>query len=166
MGVAVLKSAEHRNALRIQEILGSNYEVQEFDLPTRNVAEAADAIGCEQAQIAKSLVFRSSSHRAVLVVACGVNRVDTSKVAMIIGENIDRADADFVREQSGYAIGGVPPLGHWSDPITVLDRDLTAFDEIWAAAGTPNSVFRLSPGDLKTLTGAEFHDVAESDDST
>ena len=159
-----MKCAAHRNALHIQEILGSNYEVQEFELPTRTVAEAAAAIGCEDAQIAKSLVFRSGSGRSVLVVACGTNRVDTTKVAMIVGEKITRADPDFVRERSGYAIGGVPPLGHRTFPVIVLDQDLVGFNQIWAAAGTPNAVFRLTPSDLQTLTGANFHDVAQSED--
>ena len=96
--------------------------------------------------------------------ACGTNRVDTTKVAVIVGENITRADPEFVRERSGYAIGGVPPLGHRSIPVTVLDQDLAVFNEIWAAAGTPNAVFRLSPSDLQTLTGADFYDVARSED--
>ena len=159
-----MKCVGHRSALRIQEILGSDYEIQEFELPTRTVAEAAAAIGCEDAQIAKSLVFRSGSGRPVLVVMCGTNRVDTAKVAVIVGEKITRADPDFVRERSGYAIGGVPPLGHRTLPVIVLDQDLLGFNEIWAAAGTPNAIFRLTPSDLQTLTGADFHDVAQSED--
>ena len=159
-----MKCARHRSALRIQEILGSDYEVQEFELPTRTVAEAADAIGCDDSQIAKSLVFRSSSGRSVLVVMCGTNRVDTAKVAVIVGEKITRADPDFVRERSGYAIGGVPPLGHRTLPVTVLDQDLLGFSGIWAAAGPPNAGFRLTPSDLRTLTGADFHDGAQLED--
>ena len=159
-----MKCVGHRSALRIQEIVGSDYKVQEFELPTRTVVEAAAAIGCEDAQIAKSLVFRSGSGRSVLIVMCGTNRVDTAKVAVIVGEKITRADPDFVRERSGYAIGGVPPLGHRSHPVTVLDRDLVGFNEVWASAGTPNAVFRLTPGDLRTLTGADFHDVAQLED--
>ena len=159
-----MKCVGYRSALRIQEILGLDYEVQEFELPTRTVAEAAGAIGCEDAQIAKSLVFRSGSGRSVLIVMCGTNRVDTAKVAVIVGEKITRADPDFVRERSGYAIGGVPPLGHRTLPVTVLDQDLLGFSEIWAAAGTPNAVFRLTPSDLQTLTGADFHDVAKLED--
>ena len=159
-----MKCAGHRSALRIQEILGSDYQVQEFELPTRTVAEAAAAIGCEEAQIAKSLVFRTGSGRSVLVVMCGTNRVDIAKVAVIVGEKITRADPDFVRERSGYAIGGVPPLGHRTLPVTVLDEDLVGFTEIWAAAGAPNAVFRLTPSNLQALTGADFHDVAESRD--
>ena len=159
-----MNCARHRSALRIHALLGSDYEVQEFELPTRTVVEAAAAIGCEDAQIAKSLVFRSVSGRSVLVVACGTNRVDTTKVAVIVGEKVFRADPEFVREQSGYAIGGVPPLGHRTLPVTVLDQDLVGFNEIWAAAGTSNAVFRLTPSDLHTLTGADFHDVAQSED--
>ena len=159
-----MKCARHRSALRIQEILGSDYEVQEFELPTRTVAEAAGAIGCDDAQIAKSVVFRSGSDRPVLVVTSGTNQVDTTKVAVIVGEKITRADPDFVRERSGYAIGGVPPLGHRTPPVTVLDQDLLGFSGIWAAAGTPNAVFRLTPSDLQTLTGADYHDVARLED--
>ena len=154
----------HRRALRIQEILGLDYDVQEFELPTRTVAEAAAAIGCKDAQIAKSLVFRSGSGRSVLIVMCGTNRVDTEKVAVIVGEKITRADPVFVRERSGYAIGGVPPVGHRTLPVTVLDQDLLGFNEVWASAGTPSAVFRLTPGDLRTLTGADFHDVAQLED--
>ena len=128
------------------------------------MAEAAGAIGCDDAQIAKSVVFRSGSDRPVLVVTSGTNQVDTTKVAVIVGEKITRADPDFVRERSGYAIGGVPPLGHRTLPVTVLDQDLLGFSEIWAAAGTPNAVFRLTPSDLQTLTGADFHDVAKLED--
>jgi len=159
-----VKCAAHRSALRIQEILGSDYEVQEFELATRTVAEAAAAIGCEDAQIAKSLVFRSDSDRSVLVVMCGINRVDTAKVAVIVGEKISRADPDFVRERSGYAIGGVPPVGHRTLPVTVLDQDLLGFNDVWASAGTPNAVFRLTPSDLRILTGANFYDVALLED--
>jgi prolyl-tRNA editing enzyme YbaK/EbsC (Cys-tRNA(Pro) deacylase) len=157
-----MKCAEHRKALRIQGILGSNYEVLEFELPTRTVEEAAAAIGCEKAQIAKSLVFRLGSDQHVLVVASGINWVDTTKVAVIVGGKISRAEPEFVRERSGYIIGGVPPLGHRFVPVTLLDKNLTAFSEIWAAAGTPNAVFRLTPWDLRNLTGADFHDVARS----
>jgi Cys-tRNA(Pro) deacylase len=159
-----VKCAGHRSALRIQEILGLDYEVQEFELPTRTVAEAAGAIGCEEAQIAKSLVFRTNSGRSILAVMCGINRVDTAKVTVIVGEKITRADPDFVRDRSGYAIGGVPPVGHRTPPLTVLDQDLLCFNEIWAAAGTPNAVFRLTPRDLRTITGADFHDIAQLED--
>ncbi len=132
----------------------------EFEESTGTSAEAAAAIGCTLAQIAKSLVFRSASGKSVLVVASGVNRVDEKKVGRIIGEKIGRADADFVREMTGYAIGGVPPVGHRSQPLVLLDSDLNAFSEIWAAAGTPNAVFKLTPAQLQSLTGGAFADIA------
>ena len=99
-------------------------------------------------------MFRGgASDRPVLVIASGSNRVDEKKVAEVLGEKIERADADFVRARTGFAIGGVPPVGHAESPITVIDRDLEAYDEIWAAAGTPNAVFRLSPAELIAITG-------------
>ena len=89
----------------------------------------------------------------MLVIASGVNRVDERKVGEIVGEKIVRADADFVRSKTGFAIGGVPPLGHAEPLLTLIDKSLSAFDAIWAAAGTPNAVFRLTPADLQRLTG-------------
>jgi prolyl-tRNA editing enzyme YbaK/EbsC (Cys-tRNA(Pro) deacylase) len=113
------------------------------------------------AQIAKSLIFRGAdSNRAVLVVASGVHRIDETKVAEAVGETIDRADADFVREATGFAIGGVPPVGHKNPSIVLIDESLMAFGEIWAAAGTPNAVFRLTPSDLIELTGGRIAAVA------
>jgi prolyl-tRNA editing enzyme YbaK/EbsC (Cys-tRNA(Pro) deacylase) len=97
-----------------------------------------------------------------LVVACGTNRVDEKKVAALLGEKIGRADAEFVREATGFAIGGVPPVGHATVPAVLLDRDLEAFETIWAAGGTPNAVFRLTPADLARLTGAAFADVVKA----
>jgi len=96
----------------------------------------------------------------VLVVASGVNRVDEKKVAALIGEKISRADAEFVREHTGFAIGGVPPLGHASAPITLIDADLMPLASIWAAAGTPNAVFRLTPSDLVKLTNGKIGEIA------
>ena len=152
-------------AQRVQAALaakGLDFEVREFPASTRTSAEAAAAIGCAVAQIAKSLIFRAKdSDRPVLVVASGVNRVDEKKVAAAIGEKIGRADAAFVRERTGFAIGGVPPLGHLEAPLVVLDEDLQAFEEIWAAAGTPNAVFRLSPADLPALAGGAFVSVKQ-----
>ena len=142
-------------AQRVQDALaaqGLDLEVRQFPEPTRSAAEAAAAIGCEVAQIAKSLIFRAvDSDRPVLVVASGSNRVDEAKVSALIGEKIGRADAGFVRRTTGYAIGGVPPVGHATPPIAVIDADLLELEEIWAAAGTPNAVFRLTPKDLRAL---------------
>jgi prolyl-tRNA editing enzyme YbaK/EbsC (Cys-tRNA(Pro) deacylase) len=134
--------------------------VREFPASTRTSAEAAAAIGCTIGQIAKSLVFRArTTDRAVMVIASGANRVDEKAVAARLGEPIGRADADFVRARTGFAIGGVPPIGH-AEPLPIfIDRDLLAFDEIWAAAGTPNAVFRLRPADLVAMTGGDVADI-------
>ena len=152
------------SAQRVQEALaahGLGLEVREFPASTRTAEDAAAAIGCTVAQIAKSLIFRGKkSDRPVLVSASGANRVDEKKISALIGEKIGKADAEFVRARTGFAIGGVPPVGHLEAPITVIDRDLLALGEIWAAAGTPNAVFRLTPGNLATLTGGQVAEVA------
>jgi prolyl-tRNA editing enzyme YbaK/EbsC (Cys-tRNA(Pro) deacylase) len=153
------------SARRVQEALaarGFGFEVKEFPASTRTSAEAAAAIGCAVAQIAKSLVFRGAeSGQAVLIIASGANRVDPAKAKALLGEAIERADAEFVRLATGFAIGGVPPLGHDRPLVTLIDRDLLAFEEIWAAAGTPNAVFRLAPGDLSALTGGRTGDLKQ-----
>ena len=148
-----MKPATAPSALKVQATLGERFAVLEFDASTRTSEEAAAAIGCTVAEIAKSLVFRAESGRPVLVIASGAHRVDEKRIAAQIGEPVGRADADFVREATGYAIGGVPPVGHKMPPVTLIDEALMAFDNIWAAAGTPNSVFRLTPTDLVALTG-------------
>jgi prolyl-tRNA editing enzyme YbaK/EbsC (Cys-tRNA(Pro) deacylase) len=156
-----VKPAASPSALKVQTALGDKFEVLEFSATTRTAADAAAAIGCRVAQIAKSLIFRAAaSTRPVLVVASGVNRVDEAKVAEAVGEAIARADADFVREATGFAIGGVPPVGHANPPTVLIDRSLMAFAEIWAAAGTPNAVFRLTPADLVELTGGRVVAIA------
>lgn len=148
---------------RVQEALaakGLSLEVREFPASTRTAEEAAVVIGCTVAQIAKSLIFRArESDRPLLAIVSGKNRADEGKLAALLGERIVRADAEFVRARSGFAIGGVPPVGHLEPPVTFLDSDLQAFDEIWAAAGTPNSVFRLTPHALAQITGAAFVDL-------
>ena len=158
-----MKPATHRTALRVQGVLGPRFEVMEFEASTRSAAEAAAAIGCTVGQIAKSLVFRATiSHRPVLVITCGTNRVRESIIAKHLGETIERANADFVRDRIGFAIGGVPPIGHSEPVLTIIDEDLRSFDEIWAAAGTPNAVFRLNFDDLVQLTGGTVTRVAEN----
>ncbi|MDH3473435.1 MAG: YbaK/EbsC family protein [Rhodospirillales bacterium] len=142
--------------------LGFGFEVREFPASTRTSAEAAAAVGCRLGQIAKSLVFRAkTSGRPVLVIASGANRVDEKKLGRLLGEKIGRADAGFVRAKTGFAIGGVPPVGHAEPPATLIDRDLLAFDEIWAAAGTPNAVFRLTPDDLVKMTGGQVAELRQ-----
>jgi prolyl-tRNA editing enzyme YbaK/EbsC (Cys-tRNA(Pro) deacylase) len=153
----------HPNAERVLTALaaaGVRAEVVEFAESTRTAAEAAAAIGTGVAQIAKSLVFLAGDE-PVLVIASGANRVSTAKLAALVGAPVRRADADAVRRASGYPVGGVPPLGHATPLRVLLDRDLLAFDEIWAAAGTPNAVFRIAPEELVRVTGGALADVRE-----
>ena len=158
-----MKPATHPTALRIQQLLaqaGLATTVVEFEQPTRTSAEAAAAIGCTVAEIAKSVVFRArESNQAVIVVASGDNRVCEVKVAALVGEKIGRANADFVREATGFVIGGVSPIGHTNPVRLLLDADLQRFQKIWAAAGTPFSVFPLAPADLSRITGGAWSDI-------
>ena len=158
-----MKPASAPSALKVQAVLGDHYKVLEFHAGTRTAADAAAAIGCTVAQIAKSLIFRTrDTNRTVLVVASGPNRVDEKKIATEIGESIVHADADFVREATGFAIGGVPPVGHETPPITLIDDDLFQHETIWAAAGTPNAVFQLTPEGLARLTGGRRSRIAQA----
>ncbi|MBM3523485.1 MAG: YbaK/EbsC family protein [Alphaproteobacteria bacterium] len=136
--------------------------VREFEESTRSSAEAAAAIGCSVAQIAKSVVFRAGSGRAVLVIASGVNRIDEKRVAEVVGDRIGKADAAFVRDRTGFVIGGVPPLAHDTSPVTLIDRDLLGFDRIWAAAGTPRAIFALTPTELVAISGGKVCDVKQT----
>ncbi|HEX6708272.1 MAG TPA: YbaK/EbsC family protein [Albitalea sp.] len=130
-----------------------------LDAAVRTSQEAADALGIEVGQIAKSVIFRrKSDDAAVLVVTSGDKRVDEKKVAAIVGA-VGRADADFVKARTGFSIGGVAPVAHASEPVTLIDRELFRFGEIWAAAGHPNGVFKLDPKQLVELTGAPVADV-------
>src|SRR5262245_8215880 len=143
--------ARVRDAL---ERLGLEAEIREFDASTRTSAAAAAAVGCTVAQIAKSVIFRAKGgNQPVLVIASGVNRVDEKKLEAALGDKIGRADAEFVRAATGFAIGGVAPVGHTGPVKIFIDKDLDQFDEIWAAAGSPNAVFRLTPADLRRITG-------------
>lgn len=136
------------------EAAGVDSEIERFDRSTRTAADAAAAIGCAVGQIAKSLIFRAkTSDRPVLVIARGDGRVDEKKVSAVLGEKIGRADPDFVRERTGFAIGGVAPVGHTGDVVCFIDADLQEFETIWAAAGAPNAVFRTTPDDLLRLSG-------------
>ena len=130
-----------------------------LEVPARTSQEAAEALGITVGQIAKSVIFRrKQAEGAVLVVASGDRRVDEKRVAALAGP-LGRADADFVKAATGFSIGGVSPLAHTGPVLTLIDRELFRFDEIWAAAGHPNGVFRLSPQDLVRLTGAPVDDV-------
>jgi prolyl-tRNA editing enzyme YbaK/EbsC (Cys-tRNA(Pro) deacylase) len=133
--------------------LGFPHEVIELPHTTRSAAEAAQAIGCKIEEIAKSLVFKGKhTNRPILVIASGPNRVNEKKISDFLSEPVKMADADFVRQKTGFAIGGVPPLAHRERLETIIDEDLLQFEEIWAAAGTPNAVFRLSPAELTKMT--------------
>lgn len=151
------------SAQRVQnalDMLGLTLEVVELPASTRTAQDAADAIGCTVAQIAKSLIFRTKqSQKPVLVIASGVNRINETSIGQLLGEKIGKADADFVRQQTGFVIGGVPPVGHLSEITTFIDEDLLELDVIWAAAGTPNAVFRLTPDDLVRATGGQVASV-------
>lgn len=137
-------------------------EIKEFDASTRTAADAAAAIGCEVGQIAKSLVFRAKeSGRAILVIASGANRIDEAKLSAALGEKVGKADADFVRAETGFAIGGVAPIGHTSRIVTFIDADLQQYSEIWAAAGAPNAVFRLTPENLLAITQGRVLDLKQ-----
>jgi len=138
---AALRAAGHADTITV------------FPAGTRTAAEAAAAVGCTVAQIAKSIVFRAGG-RAAVVITSGANRVDQGRAAAALGVSLARADADWVRAATGFAIGGVAPLGHLTPPLLLLDEDLLALDPIWAAAGSPSHVFRTSAAELRRVTGA------------
>lgn len=128
---------------------------------TRTAQEAAQAVGCQVGQIVKSLVFRGGrSGAAYLVLTSGANRVDTARLARQVGEPVEMADADFVRQHTGFSIGGVAPVGHLHPVQAIVDQDLLQHSEIWASAGTPNAVFRLTPDQLQQLVGNRVASVS------
>jgi Cys-tRNA(Pro) deacylase len=151
------------SARRVQQALTEKHvDLKVVELPdsTRTAQEAALAVGCQVAQIAKSLIFRTrQSKSAVLVIASGSNRVNEKKIKRLLGEPIEKADAEFVRETTGFAIGGIPPVGHLHRLPTYIDEDLLQYQAIWAAAGTPHAVFALTPDDLVHLTDGQVADV-------
>lgn len=148
---------------RVREALaaaGHSDDLVSFPASTRTAAEAAAAVGCDVAQIAKSIMFRAGE-MPVLVVASGANRIDAAKVAALVGSSIDRPDAGWIRQVTGFAIGGVAPVGHLTPPVVMIDADLAAIDPIWAAAGAPNTVFRTRFDDLVRISGGRVGDVRE-----
>ena len=151
------------SAKKVQDALaamGYDCAVTELEKSTRTVKEAAEAVGCSEGQIVKSLIFRGKrSKRPILVIASGPNRVREVKIEEQIGEPLGKANADFVREETGFAIGGVAPIGLKRQMITFIDKDLLAYDEVWAAAGTPHAVFQLDPADLPEMTGGKIIDI-------
>jgi prolyl-tRNA editing enzyme YbaK/EbsC (Cys-tRNA(Pro) deacylase) len=153
------------SAKRVQDYLidkGFTFEVKELPGSTRTAQEAAESIGCTVSQIAKSLVFREKeTDLPILVIASGSNRVDVKKIEQVTGLKLGKADGKYVKEKVGYAIGGVPPVGHHEPLETLLDPDLKKHDVIWAAAGTPFAVFKLHPNDLEPLTNGRWVDLSE-----
>jgi len=140
--------------------LGLAIAVRKMAMPTRTAEEAAAACGVTVGQIVKSLVFMgATSGKPYLLLVSGTNRVNEKGVARHLGEKLKRPNADAVRALTGFAIGGIPPFGHASALATYMDRDLLAYDVIWAAAGTPNAVFRTEPAKLRDATGAVVIDV-------
>ena len=144
------------SAQKIQDLLdslGYNFTVIEHAESTRTAQEAADRAGCELGQIVKSLIFKGKdSGKPILVLTSGANRVDEKRIREYAGEGIGKADADFVRTVTGFAIGGVPPLGHAQAIETYVDEDFLQYQTVWAAAGTPNAIFELPPDILQTIT--------------
>ena len=142
---------------------GLEFEIRILPAAVRTARLAADALGCEVGQIANSLIFRDlASDQAVLVMCAGDRRVDLQKVQFETGIELGKADADFVRQQTGFAIGGVPPVAHAKSLRTLLDDSLQRHAEIWAAAGTPESVFRMSPLQLQQITAGAWLDIAQA----
>jgi Cys-tRNA(Pro) deacylase len=141
---------------------GFAHQVVELPDSTRTAKEAAQAVGCQPGQIVKSLVFRGQrSQTPVLALVSGPNRVDERRLSELAGEPIEKADADFVRERTGYAVGGVPPLGHTEAVATFIDETLLGYEMLWAAAGTPHAVFALTPGDLQAMTDGRVVAIKE-----
>jgi len=148
---------------KVQEALralGFSIQVVELEATTRTSADAAQAVGCKVEQIAKSLVFEGKqSQKPILVIASGSNRVNEKRIGELISEPLRKADADFVRQHTGFAIGGVPPVGHLEKLDIFIDEDLLQYGEIWAAAGSPHAVFKLTPSDLIKMTGGRVTSI-------
>lgn len=138
------------------EAAGLQVDVIEMPRTTRTAEEAAQTIGCIVGQIAKSILFRGAvTGKPVLVIASGVNRINEKQIAKSAGERVEKGTAGFARSATGYAIGGIPPVGFRSHIETWIDEDLLKYGEVWAAAGTPNTVFRINPALLPLLTGGQ-----------
>ncbi|MDB5751117.1 MAG: YbaK/prolyl-tRNA ligase associated protein [Ramlibacter sp.] len=150
-----------RRVARALQDKGHPHSPVMLDAAARTAQQAADALGIGVGQIAKSIIFRrKADDAAVLVITSGDRRVDEKKVEALVGKT-GRADADFVKSRTGFSIGGVSPIAHAQPPVTLIDRELFRFEEIWAAAGHPHGVFKLRPADLEQLTGAPVADVVQ-----
>ena len=148
---------------KVQEALiehGVSSQVVEMPKSTRTADDAARAAGCQVGQIVKSLIFRGkNTHQPILVATSGANRVNEKTIANLISEPLAKADAEFVREKTGFAIGGVPPVGHVRQIRIFIDEDLLQYNEIWAAAGTPKAIFKLTPQELQKITAGQVVSV-------
>lgn len=152
-----MNNIKAKSAQSVQDALmckGLECKVIELEHTTRSAADAAIAIGCDVSQIVKSLIFKTKlSSKPILILVSGPNRVDEKLIESYVGEKIAKADADFAKEITGFAIGGIPPIGHKQKiDFIFIDKDLLNFDSIWAAAGTPNAVFNLKGEDLVSMT--------------
>jgi Cys-tRNA(Pro) deacylase len=152
-----------KSAQSVQDALtrkGLQTKVINFPASTKTAQDAAATIGCQVAQIVKSLIFKTKdNNKPILVLASGPNRVNEKTIETHVGEKITKADADFTRETTGFAIGGIPPIGHEQEIETFIDEDLLKFEEVWAAAGTPNASFCLKSSDLQSLTNGKIISV-------
>lgn len=152
-----MSSALNPSPQKVQDvlkILGFANQVLELQVTTRTSADAAQAVGCTVEQIAKSIVFKGKrTQKPILVIASGPNRINEKRIEEFISEPLGKADADYVRKHTGFVIGGVPPIGHEEKLEILIDEDLFKYEEIWAAAGSPNAVFNLTPSDLVKMTG-------------
>ena len=156
------------SAERFQEFIRTRnltIQVRELSDSTRTADEAAKAIGCGVAKIAKSMVFKTEKGTALLVITSGVNYVDEKKLMKLSGFRVKRADPDFVKKQTGYTIGGVPPLGHRKSVKSFMDEDLLQYQEIWAAAGSPHAVFPVEPGRLVEWSGAVVAEIRKIEET-
>jgi prolyl-tRNA editing enzyme YbaK/EbsC (Cys-tRNA(Pro) deacylase) len=149
-----------KSAQSVQDALDAkNIKASVIELPssTRTAQDAAQSINCEIGQIVKSLIFKTkNSGEPILILASGPNRVNEAKIEECIGERIVKADADFTKEVTGFAIGGIPPIGHKQPIRTLIDQDLMNHQEVWAAAGTPNAIFCIQSNNLQELTHGEI----------
>lgn len=154
-----------KSSQKIQDFLSKqnlSLKILEFQATTKTSADAAKQIGCQVEQIAKSLIFqKQNSSELILIVASGSNRVDIKKIEKIINDKIKQADPTIIKKETGFAIGGIPPFAHNKKITTILDQDIKNYDEIWAAAGTPNSVLSLTPKLLQELTQSKFYNIAK-----
>jgi prolyl-tRNA editing enzyme YbaK/EbsC (Cys-tRNA(Pro) deacylase) len=155
-----MNSILQKSAERVQKVLdkfGAKLEVVEMSASTRTSQEAANAVGCQVSQIAKSLIFKTeNTERPVLVIASGTNRVNEKKMSDLVGERLEKADAKFVLENAGFAIGGIPPIRRENYAAVYMDEELLKYEDIWAAAGTPHAVFKVSPNVLSDISGASI----------